>query len=248
MSTPEVRQRKKASEPSPSPPKSASTLLKEEDTSRFSLLDAFRLLTFVVLVSSALSYFVTRNSVVWNLSLPNFTRLSVLKSWLNGPIQYTDADLRFYDGTDPTKPILLAINGTIYDVSNGRKHYGPGGSYHLFAGADASRGFVTGCFDTDRTPDMRGVEEMFLPKDDPEIDGLYSSAQMKILREQEKRKAKIETYNALKHWVDFFANSKKYTKVGQVKREKGWETKGPAPTLCARAQEGRSVRARPEGK
>jgi predicted heme/steroid binding protein len=90
----------------------------------------------------------------------------------NGPIQYTDADLKAYDGTDPTKPILLAINGTIYDVSNGRKHYGPEGSYHLFAGADASRGFVTGCFDTDRTPDMRGVEEMFLPLDDPEIDGL----------------------------------------------------------------------------
>jgi hypothetical protein len=182
--------------------------------------------------------------------------------------------MKAYDGTDPTKPILLAINGTIYDVSNGRKHYGPGGSYHLFAGADASRGFVTGCFDTDRTPDMRGVEEMFLPLDDPEIDGLwdsflsplllpfigektpglrwqvrrYSSSQMKIMKEQEKRKAKVEVYKALKHWVDFFGNSKKYTRVGEVKREEGWQTKGPAPTLCARAQEGRSKRHRPEGK
>ena len=188
----DVRQRKKAEPPStPSKsPKSASTLAKEEDTSSFSILDIFRVLTFVILVSSALSYFVTRKSFVWGVERPDFTRLDVLKSWLvtippppsryftdswlpqNGPIQYTDADLKAYDGTDPTKPILLAINGTIYDVSNGRKHYGPGGSYHLFAGADASRGFVTGCFDTDRTPDMRGVEEMFLPLDDPEIDGL----------------------------------------------------------------------------
>lgn len=48
--------------------------------------------------------------------------------------------------------------------------------------------------------------------------------------------------------VDFFGNSRKYTKVGEVKRAKGWETKGPAPTLCARAQEGRGKRARPEGK
>jgi hypothetical protein len=165
---------------------------------------------------------------------------------------------------------LLAINGTIYDVSNGRKHYGPGGSYHFFAGADASRGFVTGCFDTDRTPDMRGVEEMYLPLDDLEIDGLfvspprdtklcsrmanaglwcrYSSKEMKIMREQEKRRAKQKVHEALKHWVDFFGNSKKYTRVGEVRREKGWETKGPAPTLCARAQEGRSKRARPEGK
>ena len=71
---------------------------------------------------------------------------------------------------------------------------------------------------------------------------------MKIMREQEKRKAKQKVHEALKHWVDFFGNSKKYTRVGEVWREKGWETKGPAPTLCARAQEGRSKRARPEGK
>jgi hypothetical protein len=71
---------------------------------------------------------------------------------------------------------------------------------------------------------------------------------MKVMKEQEKRKAKVEVYKALKHWVDFFGNSKKYTRVGEVKREKGWETKGPAPTLCARAQEGRSKRQRPDGK
>jgi len=76
----------------------------------------------------------------------------------------------------------------------------------------------------------------------------YSSKEMKIMREQEKRKAKQKVHEALKHWVDFFGNSKKYTRVGEVRREMGWETKGPAPTLCARAQEGRSKRARPEGK
>jgi hypothetical protein len=107
---------------------------------------------------------------------------------------------------------------------------------------------VTGCFDTDRTPDMRGVEEMFLPLDDPEIDGLYSSGEMKKLKEKERREAKEKVYEALKHWIDFFGNSKKYTRVGEVRRETGWETKGPAPTLCARAQEGRGKRERPEGK
>jgi len=95
---------------------------------------------------------------------------------------------------------------------------------------------------------MRGVEEMFLPLDDPEIDGLYSSGELKVLKEQERRKAKVEVYNGLKHWVDFFGNSRKYTKIGQVKREKGWESKGKAPKLCKRAQDGRTKRARPEGK
>ena len=82
----------------------------------------------------------------------------------------TDGELRAYDGTDPAKPLYLAINGTIYDVPNGRRFYGPGGSYHFFGGADASRAFVTSCFDSDITPDMRGVEEMFMPKSTPEVD------------------------------------------------------------------------------
>lgn len=31
-----------------------------------------------------------------------------------------------YDGKDPTKPILLAVCGQIYDVSRGKGFYGPG--------------------------------------------------------------------------------------------------------------------------
>ena len=80
----------------------------------------------------------------------------------------TDDELRAYDGTDPDKPIYLALNGSIYDVSAGRSFYGPGGGYHFFAGRDAARAFVTGCFDTDLTPDMRGVEEMYIPIDPTE--------------------------------------------------------------------------------
>ena len=44
--------------------------------------------------------------------------------------------------------------------------YGPGGSYSFFAGRDATRAFVTGCFDTDLNGDLRGVEQMFMPVDD----------------------------------------------------------------------------------
>ena len=49
--------------------------------------------------------------------------------------------------------------------------------------------------------------------------------------------------------VDFFENCRKYVKVGQVKRPKGWEEKGPVPVLCKQALEARpKSRKRPEGK
>jgi hypothetical protein len=137
------------------------------------------------------------------------------------------------------------LNGTIFDVSNGRHIYGPGGSYHAFAGCDAARAFVTGCFDEDRTPDMRGVEEMFLPLDDSTVDKYWTAAQMEELRESELEEAQERAYLALKYWVDFFANSKRYTTVGTVKRDPKWLENTPVRELCATAQKGRKKRLRP---
>ena len=45
---------------------------------------------------------------------------------------------------------------------------------------------------------MRGVEEMFIPLDNPEVDSLYTSGQLKSLKEQERRKAKEQVYQGLK--------------------------------------------------
>ncbi|GKT87341.1 cytochrome B5-like heme steroid binding domain-containing protein [Colletotrichum tofieldiae] len=145
----------------------------------------------------------------------------------------------------PEKPIYLAINHTIFDVSANPRIYGPGGSYNVFAGRDASRGFVTGCFMEDRTPDMRGVEEMFLPLDDPEIDRHWSYADMQKLQEEELAAAKAKVHDALKHWVDFFSKSDKYNMVGKVKREPGWLEKENKKKLCDQAQKGRVKRKAP---
>lgn len=78
----------------------------------------------------------------------------------------SEAELRPYDGTDPVKSIYLAINGTIYDVSASPSFYGPGGNYHHFTGRDASRAWVTECWDAEDqlTWRMDDVEKMFLPK------------------------------------------------------------------------------------
>lgn len=88
---------------------------------------------------------------------------------------------------------------------------------------------------------------MFIPLDDPEVDSLYTKGQLKALKEQERRKAKESVHAALKHWVDFFAGGK-YPEVGKVKREVGWETKGPVRELCKRAQEGRPKSRKPPPK
>jgi predicted heme/steroid binding protein len=68
-------------------------------------------------------------------------------------------ELKQYDGSDPSKPVYLSIMGQIYDVSAGMKHYGPKGSYHAFAGRDASRGFISGCFANERGHDLRGLTD-----------------------------------------------------------------------------------------
>ncbi|KAI1903737.1 hypothetical protein AGOR_G00030300 [Albula goreensis] len=52
----------------------------------------------------------------------------------------------------------MSVMGQVFDVSKGRKHYGPGGGYNVFAGTDASRAFVTGDFsESGQTDDLSGL-------------------------------------------------------------------------------------------
>ncbi|XP_074584235.1 putative steroid-binding protein 3 [Curcuma longa] len=54
-------------------------------------------------------------------------------------MELTLQQLRDFDGSDASKPIYVAIRGTIYDVSAGKGFYGPGGAYAAFAGRETSR-------------------------------------------------------------------------------------------------------------
>lgn len=72
--------------------------------------------------------------------------------------EITEEELRQYDGSDPKKPLLMAIKGQIYDVSQSRAFYGPGGAYALFAGKDASRALAKMSFEEkDLTGDISGL-------------------------------------------------------------------------------------------
>ncbi|KAF9569444.1 cytochrome b5 [Agrocybe pediades] len=70
---------------------------------------------------------------------------------------FSERMLAEYNGKDG-KPLYLAIDGDVFDVTKGAA-YQPGGSYHHFVGTDAARAFATGCFATHRTHDLRGLTE-----------------------------------------------------------------------------------------
>src|SRR3989339_126631 len=46
--------------------------------------------------------------------------------------------IKEFDGSDDSKPIYIAMNGLVYDVSLGREFYKADGQYHYLAGKDSS--------------------------------------------------------------------------------------------------------------
>lgn len=117
---------------------------------------------------------------------------------------------------------------------------------------------MTGCFEEDLTPDLRGVEEMFVPVDEDESAGgeggkeerketREEKRERKLRQERERRVARKKVRDAVRGWESMFDGGKdgKYFWVGRVKREEGWEEKlGPVRKLCEKAKEGRPTRGK----
>ena len=160
----------------------------------------------------------------------------------SGPVHLTHVELSLYNGTDPSLPIYLAVNGSIFDVSANPMIYGPGGSYNFFAGRDAMRAFVTGCFNEDLTTDMVGVEEMFLPVEDVENEQI-TMAERALRHERELRLAKEQIEKTVLRWQNFFRNHKRYFQVGLVEDDGTVDPEKGKRVLCEGAKKQRPKRS-----
>uniref|UniRef100_A0A1Y1MCK6 Cytochrome b5 heme-binding domain-containing protein n=1 Tax=Photinus pyralis TaxID=7054 RepID=A0A1Y1MCK6_PHOPY len=95
------------------------------------------------------------------LSIYNHQFVIFLNSILNKSSKTEDLltpeELKEFNG-EANPRLYLAVLGSVYDVSKGRKHYGPGETYNVFVGRDASRSFVTGKFkDAEASDDVIGL-------------------------------------------------------------------------------------------
>jgi Cytochrome b5-like Heme/Steroid binding domain. len=80
---------------------------------------------------------------------------------------WNEEELKQYDGTlDPEGPILMAVNGKVFNVYKGRHFYGPGCEYHIFAGRDATRLLAKGKLEEEtleeKTKDLNMAEKATL--------------------------------------------------------------------------------------
>ncbi|KAI5477990.1 hypothetical protein MNV49_005682 [Pseudohyphozyma bogoriensis] len=122
--------------------------------------------TFVAFVTSCLVSRMVTESWLWGRdeeagSYGRKLNREVVRLLLSRPreILLNDQELAMHDGTHEGFPIFIAIDGDVYDVSAAPKTYGPGGGYSFFAGKDAARAYVTGCFKDHLTHDLRGLSE-----------------------------------------------------------------------------------------
>ncbi|TGO11996.1 hypothetical protein BTUL_0097g00480 [Botrytis tulipae] len=85
---------------------------------------------------------------------------------------FTPPELVPFSGLNNT-PVYLSVRGRVFDVSNGRNFYGPGGPYENFAGRDASRGLAKGSFDAEMlTEDLQGELDTLEDLDADELEAL----------------------------------------------------------------------------
>ncbi|KAF8897171.1 cytochrome b5-like heme/steroid binding domain-containing protein [Infundibulicybe gibba] len=118
------------------------------------LLGILKFLVFVLIFVALAGKFIS-GSYTWDYE-GKWVQLKTY--WPTNQRLFSERMLAEFDGTTPGKPIYLAIDGDVYDVSSGNA-YQPGGSYHIMAGVDAARAFGTGCFKQHRTHDTRGMSE-----------------------------------------------------------------------------------------
>ncbi|XP_065833652.1 uncharacterized protein [Oscarella lobularis] len=62
---------------------------------------------------------------------------------------FSAEELAQYDGSDPEKPIYMAVKGVVFDVTKGREFYGKEGTYNVMAGKDPSHAIAKWSLEVD---------------------------------------------------------------------------------------------------
>uniref|UniRef100_A0A7S2YT60 Cytochrome b5 heme-binding domain-containing protein n=1 Tax=Entomoneis paludosa TaxID=265537 RepID=A0A7S2YT60_9STRA len=79
---------------------------------------------------------------------------------------FTMKQLRHFDGKkaapedEEFKPVYLSVNGTVFDVSDGRDFYGPEGPYEKFAGRECGVALAKMSFDEEHLDNLEGVKSL----------------------------------------------------------------------------------------
>jgi hypothetical protein len=103
------------------------------------------------------------------------------------------------------------------------------------AGKDASRAFVTGCFQPHHlTHDLRGLSDDELKV---RVDRLLDPSAPPLSSSQLKLTLTVWNHQGLDHWHTFFATSKKYKLVGHV-RLPAIDPSTPPPGPCSSGEAG----------
>lgn len=97
------------------------------------------------------------------------------------PATMSREQLLAFDGREATQPMLLAVDGKIFDVSSAKRHYAAGETYHCLLGRDASWALVSG--------DLS--------------DNALREHNVRALRER----LDAQQIADLEHWAAFFANN-----------------------------------------
>lgn len=96
--------------------------------------------------------------------------------------------------------------------------------YHQFAGRDAARAYVTGCFKIHLTHDIRGFGE----KEMKVCSLLVHPCALSIYDTEPRRPLSTQDFNK---WKKFYAEHKKYKKVGKVYHH-AIDPNSPLPPPC----------------
>ena len=105
--------------------------------------------------------------------------------------EFTLAELAQYNGADPALPIYVSFDGSVHDVSSAPQFYGPQGSYKFFSGRDATRAYLTGCFEPDcLIPDLTDLTEAELATKE-NFESIYEEKYPRVgILKPEERKVK----------------------------------------------------------